>query len=167
LVCEAVQRIVYQHCWKRRGTMVEYTAATEKHPARKISLLSREYVHTHNKAGWLGMYAENGIIEDPIGASPLDPAGKGHKTPAEREAFWDNNIANSDIKITIHESYAAGNEVANHVTLDMVMPMGGKKFSQQVKGVFTYKVNDQGKLLALRGYWELEEAVKTIREVPG
>lgn len=147
--------------------MTEYNAATEQHPARKVSLLSREYVHSHNKAGWLGMFAENGIIEDPIGASPLDPAGQGHKTPAEREAFWDNNIARSSIKIAIHESYAAGAEVANHVTLDMVVPMGDKKFSQQVHGVFTYRVNDQGKLLALRGYWQMEDAAKTIREVAG
>ncbi|MBP1684315.1 MAG: ketosteroid isomerase [Deltaproteobacteria bacterium] len=147
--------------------MTEYNLATEKHPARKISLMSREFVHNHNKAGWLGMFAENGIIEDPIGVSPLDPTGKGHRTPAEREAFWDNNIANSSIKITIHDSYAAGNEVANHVTLDMLVPMGDKKFSQQVNGVFTYLVDGQGKLLALRGYWQLEDAAKTIREVAG
>lgn len=147
--------------------MIERKPEQEQHPARKASLLSREYVHSHNKEGWLGLYAENGIIQDPIGVSPLDPSGQGHKTPAEREAFWDNNIARSDIRITIHESYAAGNEVANHITLDMVVPMGDKRFTQQVKGVFTYTVDAQGKLLALRGYWELEDAVKTIREVPG
>lgn len=147
--------------------MIEHTPEQETHPARKVSLLSRQYVHSHNKAGWVGMFAENGIIEDPIGVSPLDPSGKGHATPAAREAFWDNNIANSDIRITIHESYAAGNEVANHLTLDMVMPIGDKRFTQQVKGVFTYKVDDHGKLLALRGYWELADAVQTIREVTG
>jgi hypothetical protein len=145
--------------------MAELDPKTEKHPARKVSLLSREYVHNHDKAGWLGMFAENGIIEDPIGVSPLDEKGEGHKTPAEREKFWDQNIANSDIKITIHHSYAAANEVANHVTLDIVFPLGDKKFYQQTNGVFTYKVDDKGKLLSLRGYWELDESMKTMREV--
>lgn len=133
------------------------------HPARKASLLSREYVHDHNKAGWLGLFAADAIIEDPIGVSYLDETGEGHKTPAEREAFWDNNIANSDIRITIHQSYAAGNECANHVTLNMIFEIDGKKHSQEVNGVFTYAVDGDGKLLSLRGYWELEDAMKTIK----
>lgn len=145
--------------------MIELDPAREPHPARRVSLLSRQYVHRHDKAGWLGLFAEDGVIEDPIGVSPLDPNGQGHRTPAAREAFWDRNIANSDIKITIHHSYAAGNEVANHVTLDIIVPIGNKKFRQQTTGIFTYKVDDSGKLLALRGYWEFEESMKTLREV--
>jgi steroid Delta-isomerase len=147
--------------------MAELDPKTEKNPARKVSLLSREYVHNHDKKGWLAMFAEDGVIEDPIGVSMLDPKGQGHRTPAERETFWDKNIANSDIKITIHHSYATANEVANHVTLDIIIPMGDKKFQQQTKGIFTYKVDDKGKLLALRGYWEVEESMKTLHEVSG
>ncbi len=41
--------------------------------------------------------------------------------------------------------------------------MEGKKFQQQVQGIFTYKLNDEGKLAALRGYWEFDEAMKTFR----
>jgi len=145
--------------------MTEFNVETEQHPARKVALLSREYVHSHNKEGWLGLYSADAIIEDPIGKSPLDEAGQGHKGVAAREAFWDNNIANSDITITIHHSYAAGLECANIVTLDTIMEFGGKKYSQQVNGVFTYEVNEGGELIALRGYWELEAMMKTIKEV--
>ena len=145
--------------------MAEMDPKKEKHPARRVSLMSREYVHGHDKQGWLGLFAEDGTIEDPIGPSPLDPKGEGHKTPAEREAFWNNNIANSDIKITINHSYAAACEVANHLTLDIVIQLGDKKFRQQTKGIFTYKVDDRGKLLALRGYWDFDESMKTFREV--
>ena len=77
---------------------------SEQHPAKRVSLLSREYVHSHNKAGWLGLFSEDAIIEDPIGVSPIDEAGKGHRGVAAREAFWESNIANSDIKIVIHQS---------------------------------------------------------------
>ena len=56
----------------------------DEHPARRASLLSREYVQTHNREGWLGLYAEDAIIEDPIGKSYIDPEGNGHRGPAAR-----------------------------------------------------------------------------------
>lgn len=133
--------------------------------AYQISLKSREYVKAHDKAGWLGMFAEDGIIEDPIGASPLNPDGRGHSTPAQREAFWDTNIANSEIKIDIKESYTAARECANVVTLDITINAAGKRYNQVVNGIFTYQVNDDGKLQALRGYWEFEEGAATFREI--
>ncbi len=139
--------------------------AIKEHPARAAALASREAVHSHDKEAWLGLFAENGRIEDPIGVSPLDQTGEGYGTPEAREAFWERNIANSDIKITIHNSYAAGNEVANIVTLNIVIKLGEKKLSQQVDGVFTYEVNEDGKLLSLRGYWEFNEAIKTLKPV--
>ena len=138
---------------------------SEQHPAKRVSLLSREYVHGHNKAGWLGLFSEDAIIEDPIGVSPIDEAGKGHRGVAAREAFWENNIANSDIKIVIHQSYAAGLECANIVTLNTILTFGGKTYSQEVNGIFTYQVNEAEQLVALRGYWEVDEMMKTIKEV--
>lgn len=130
----------------------------KQYPAKTAALKSREYVHSHNKEGWLGLFAPEAVIEDPIGPSYLDPAGNGHCTPAEREAFWDNNIANSEIGITIHQSYGAANECANHVTLDIKNVIDGKPSHMRVNGVFTYAVNEEGKLLSLRGYWEPENA---------
>ena len=82
-----------------------------EHPARRAALLSREYVHSKNRQGWLDLYAQDAIIEDPIGPSPIDPEGNGHRGPAAREAFWDNFIAPASIHIDILDSYAAGNEV--------------------------------------------------------
>lgn len=138
---------------------------SEQHPAKRVSLLSREYVHSHNKAAWLGLFSEDAIIEDPIGVSPIDEIGKGHRGVAAREAFWENNIANSNIKIVIHQSYAAGLECANIVTLNTILTFGGKTYSQEVNGIFTYQLNDAEQLVALRGYWEVDEMMKTIKEV--
>lgn len=133
--------------------------------AQQASLQSREFVHAHNREGWLGLFAEDGIIQDPIGPSYLDEAGLGHSTPAQREAFYDNNIAKMDIKITIHQSYGVANECANHVTLNMKYDLDGIKYSQEVNGIFTYAVNEEGKLTALRGFWEIDESMKTIKPV--
>ena len=137
-----------------------------EHPARRAALLSREYVRTKNREGWLGLYAEDAIIEDPIGVSHIDPEGKGHRGPAAREAFWDSFIAPADIDIVIKDSYAAGNEVANHIEITIVIPAGdGKALQQKVFGVFTYHVNDAGKLLSLRGYWEVDDPRNALTEI--
>ena len=135
-------------------------------PARRAALLSREYVHSKNREGWLGLYAQDGIIEDPIGVSPIDLTGQGHRGPAAREAFWDNFIAPSRINVDILESYAAGNEVANHAIITTTIDAGnGKALQQKVHGVFTYHVNEEGKLLALRGYWEVDDPRNTMIEI--
>ena len=137
-----------------------------EHPARRAALLSREYVQTHNREGWLGLYAEDAVIEDPIGRSPLDPEGKGHRGPAAREAFWDNFIAPARISIEIHHSYAAGNEVANHITITTEIPAGEEKLLlQRVTGIFTYHVDEAGKLKSLRGYWEIDDPANTLEEI--
>ncbi|MEP5765287.1 MAG: nuclear transport factor 2 family protein [Halieaceae bacterium] len=138
----------------------------DEHPARRAALLSREYVQTQNRQGWLDLYAEDAIIEDPIGVSMIDPAGEGHRGAAAREAFWDNFIAPSHISIEIHHSYAAGNEVANRITITTEIPAGeGKKLVQLVTGIFTYHVNEEGKLLSLRGYWETDDPANSLTEV--
>lgn len=137
-----------------------------EHPARRAALLSREYVHSKNRQGWLDLYAEDAIIEDPIGVSHIDPVGKGHRGPAAREAFWDSFIAPADIRIEILESFAAGSEVANLMNLTVTADAGpGKQIVQKIHGVFTYHVNDEGKLLSLRGYWETDAPYNTLEEI--
>ena len=137
----------------------------EDNVAYQMSLASRECLKTKDKKRWLALWAEDGIIEDPIGPSMLDPEGKGHATPEAREAFYDSNIANSDIEYIIHQTYTSHLECANVVTLNVLMEIDGKKYSQQVNGVFTYACNEAGKLKSLRGYWEFDEGAGTLREV--
>ena len=137
----------------------------ENNPAYQMSLRSRECLNTKDKESWLAMWAEDGIIEDPIGPTALDPDGKGHSTPAAREAFYDRNIANSTIEYIIHDTYTSHLECANIVTLNVRMDIGGKQYSQQVNGVFCYACNEEGKLTALRGYWEFDEGIATLKEV--
>ena len=137
----------------------------KENPAYLVSLKSRELVKNHDKAGWLGLFAVDGVIEDPIGPSMLDPEGKGHSTPEARDVFWESNIANSRIEYILHQSYTSHLECANVVTLNVVISMDGKQYSQQVNGVFTYRVNEQGKLASLRGFWEFDEGLATFKEI--
>jgi hypothetical protein len=109
-------------------------------------------VHAKDKAAWVANFAEDGVVQDPIGPSPLDPSGEGHRGHAAIGAFWDAQIAPNRIVFDIRESFAAGSEVANVGSLVVTM---GNGVVTVVQGVFTYAVDDAGKLRSLRAYWEL------------
>jgi hypothetical protein len=56
--------------------------------------------------------------------------------------------------------------VANHAIITTTIDAGnGKALQQKVHGVFTYHVNEEGKLLALRGYWEVDDPRNTMIEI--
>ena len=124
-----------------------------EHPARAAARRSMDAVHRKDKQAWLENFAEDAVVEDPVGASPLDPDGKGHRGKQAIAAFWDRQIAPSRILFHIERSYAAGSEVANVGTITIVLPGGAVSL---VEGVFSYRVDDAGKVTALRAFWEFE-----------
>ena len=84
---------------------------------------------------------------------PTNPTGDGVKGKAAMSEFWDKNIGPSTIKITTHESYASeANEAAHVMSLETTLKNGVKT---KVRGIFTYRTNDDGKLTNLRGYWTM------------
>jgi ketosteroid isomerase-like protein len=130
---------------------------TMDHPARLASQRSMEIVQKKGdnaKERWLALFADDAIIEDPIGRSPFDPDGQGHRGKAAIAAFWDMAIATVALKFNIEKSYACGHEVANVGTITSTLPDGK---SIDVPGVFTYRVDDEGRIVALRAYWELDK----------
>jgi ketosteroid isomerase-like protein len=137
------------------------TAQTQtERPAHAAGRRSREAVRARDKDAWLAVFADDAIIEDPIGPSPFDPEGKGHRGRDAISAFWDNVIAPTDnIEFNYRDTYECGNEEAN--VGNIVTTMGGHQFTAE--GVFTYKVNDEGKMVALRAFWEMERAAATAR----
>jgi steroid delta-isomerase len=128
----------------------------EEHPARLASQRSMQAVKAKTKDAWLALFADDAKIEDPVGASPLDPEGKGHIGKDAIGAFWDQNIALNDIAFDIRHSYACGNEVANVGTITTTLPNGMKALAE---GVFVYKVDAAGKLVSLRAFWEFEKTM--------
>ena len=111
-------------------------------------------VQGHLKDEWLALMAQDVVIEDPIGPSPLDPAGNGHRGHEAVSAFWDQNIAPNQIHIESHESFTGGLEAAHVLTLTTTFPSGMR---MEVRGIFTYHCDEHGLLTALRGYWEMAD----------
>jgi len=125
----------------------------DSHPARDASLASMNAVESGDRATWLSLFADDAVIEDPIGPSPFSPDGTGQRGCAAIEAFYDNVIGPNEVRFRIESSYACGNEVANVGTITTTMPDGTVVHAD---GVFTYRIDDDGKVLALRAYWELD-----------
>jgi steroid delta-isomerase len=115
------------------------------------------------KEEWLALFAEDAVVEDPVGKSMFDPTGNGHHGRIAISAFWDLTIGNAErFEFDIRDSFAAGNEVANVGTITAFLPGGS---AVDTEGVFTYRVNDDGLIVALRAFWETERAMATLRRV--
>jgi len=110
-------------------------------------------VESRDREGWLALFAPEAVVEDPIGPSPFDPAGQGHRGAEAIAAFYDSVIAPNQVRFRITSSWAAGDEVANVGTITTTMPDGTVVHTD---GVFTYRVGGDGRLVALRAYWELD-----------
>ncbi len=129
---------------------------TREHPAMAAAHHSWRCVQARLREEWLELMADDVVIEDPIGVGPTNPTGKGFRGRAEAEQFWDKNLAPTEsVTITAHESFAAGDESAHVLTLVTRFPNGA---AMTVHGIFTYTVNEAGKLRALRGYWSLGDS---------
>jgi len=136
------------------------SADAAEHPARAVSRRSIAAVKAKRKDDWLALFADDAVIQDPVGRSPIDPSGDGHRGRAAIAKFWDNQIAANTIHFEVRESYAAGQECANVGTITIGMPNGMRA---RCDGVFVYRVNDAGKLVSLRAFWEFEKMLATMQ----
>ena len=137
------------------------TQTHTEHPATVAGRRSREAAMAGDKETWLNLFADDAIVEDPIGPSFFDPEGKGHRGRDAISAFWDKAIAPNKLEFNFVDSFRCGNEEAN--VGNIVITARGYQITAE--GVFTYKVNDEGKLVALRAYWEVDRATATARKI--
>ena len=125
--------------------------------ARDLARRSQAAVHAKDRQAWLSLFAPDAVVADPIGPSPLDPAGEGHRGSAAIAAFYDKVIApNDSISFEIERSYLCGDEVADVGIIRTVLP--GGEHVVVVRGDYTYLSNGTGQLAALRAYWEFSSA---------
>ncbi|MGH3877090.1 MAG: nuclear transport factor 2 family protein [Actinophytocola sp.] len=132
------------------------------HPARVASRRSMDAVRRGAKDEWVALFAEDGVVEDPVGVSMFDPAGDGHRGHEAIRQFWDKAIANAErLEFDVRDSFAAGDEVANVGTITAFLPGGSRV---DTEGVFVYKVNADGLIASMRAFWETERAMATLRK---
>lgn len=122
--------------------------------ARAAALRSRAAVHARDREAWLSIFAPDAVVQDPVGVSPLDESGEGHRGIDAIAEFWDTVIAPNPVHMDILASYAGGNEVANVMTITTTFPDGA---TATVDLVGIYRVNDEGRVAAMRAFWEFDK----------
>ena len=122
---------------------------------RELARRSRAAVNAGDKQAWLDLFADDAVVQDPIGPSPFDPEGNGHHGKEAIGAFYDTVIGPNDaITFEIQQSYLCGDEVADVGIIRTTLP--GGTHQAVVHGVYTYRANGAGKLAALRAFWETD-----------
>ena len=123
--------------------------------AFELSKKSMATTEAKDRDGWLGLFADDAVVEDPVGPSFIDADGTGQRGKEAIAAFYDNVISQSEsIKFTIRQTIECGDEVANIGEIRITLP--GNQVGT-VPMVNIYKVNAEGKLASLRSFWEQDK----------
>ena len=132
-----------------------------KTKAQELGFLSRDYAVAKDKQNWLDLFAEDAIVQDPIGKSPLDPVGEGHKGKEAIENFYDTVIANGNIEFNILESIPCADECANFAQIINIV--GDVKI--ETKMIVIYRVNSDDKIVSLRAFWDYEKMEDQLKAI--
>ena len=132
-----------------------------KTKAQELGFLSRDYAVAKDKKNWLSLFADDAIVQDPIGVSPLDPEGEGHKGIEAIEKFYDTVIANGNIQFNILESIPCANECANYAQI--VNVVGDVKI--ETKMIVIYCINSSNKIQSLRAFWDYQNMENQLNEI--
>lgn len=124
--------------------------------AQAAAQRSIDAVRARDKEAWVNNFADDACIEDPVGKSPLDKTGNGHRGKAAISAFWDMCIAPGKVDFRIRESYPVSDVACANVG-SIVNTMGDMNI--EAKGVFIYHVNAEGKVTHLRAYWDFNSTM--------
>jgi steroid Delta-isomerase len=123
--------------------------------ALEMSKKSMAMSEAKDRDGWLGLFAEDAVVEDPVGPSFVDPDGTGQRGIEAITAFYDKVVSQSEaLKFTIRQSIECGDEVCNIGELRITLP-GNQVGTVQIANI--YKVNAEGKLASLRSFWEQDK----------
>lgn len=127
--------------------------------ARELGLASMAAVEARDRQAWLALFADDGVVEDPIGPSAFDPEGQGHRGLEAIAAFYDSVIAaNESITFDIRQSFLCGDEAANVGIIRIAFPGGA---AVEVDGIYIYRRSPDDKIASLRAFWE-PDAIRTV-----
>lgn len=106
----------------------------------------------HDRAGWVGLFAGDGRVEDPVGSRP-------HVGHEQIGGFFDTFIAPRDIKFHRDLDTAFGTAVLRDLELEVAM---GSAVTMYIPAFLRYdlrEVNGEWQIAVLRAYWELPATV--------
>jgi steroid Delta-isomerase len=132
--------------------------------ARDLAIASLDAVRAKDREGWLALFTDDAVVEDPVGKSPLDPSGQGHRGRAAIARFYDEVIArNEAFDYRIRESHLCGN-VASAATFTIT---GADARQGELDLVTIHRMSADGRIAALRAFWKFPAASAANRTSGG
>jgi steroid delta-isomerase len=141
---------------------ITWNAPDDEHPARTAGQRSYAAVAKGDLDEWLTVYAEDAVIEDPVGPSMFDPDGKGHRGHDGIRAFWNLAIAPVDrFEFEINDSFAnpEGHTCANVGRIKTTFADGSHSTTDLI---MVYAVDDDCRVASMKAYWEPERAMASF-----
>jgi steroid delta-isomerase len=116
-----------------------------------MPLASLSAVRAKDKQRWLNLFEPDAVVQDPVGVSPTDPTGMGHRGIAAISAFYDTfPLDSGSMDFEIHRIIARGDEAA----VDLTMYFKGNDGSEgSITAINIYKASPNGKIASLRSFW--------------
>ena len=127
-------------------------------PARDAVIQSIQLSTAGDGEAWLDLFAEDAIVQDPYGPSPMNPSGEGHRGKAAIQEFCAAHIRPGGIKFQVRQAITAGDACVIVGTITTKAPDGTVAWCE----IFNlYEVDDQGKITRLRSFWDFEAMGET------
>ncbi len=105
----------------------------------------------NDKAAFLGAFADNGVIEDPVGTAP-------HAGRDARSAFWDMvHQLTAQISFDVKDVVVCGSEAA----MVFRIHAGNADAGVVIDAVDIFQVDDDGKIASMRAFWDMSRATPT------
>ena len=127
--------------------------------AARSGLAAMTAVGARDRAAWLSCYAEDAVVWDPVGGSPLDPDGSGLRGRAALETFWDLVVDPNSVRFEVTAVHPGGADAAVVATVRISLGTG---VDVDYDGVFLYSAGEDGRLTSLRAFWDVERVVSAM-----
>jgi SnoaL-like domain len=118
------------------ATQAELLAAVERSP---------QAARSHDRDGWVGLFAPDGRIEDPVGSRP-------HDGRVRIGRFYDTFMGPRDITFHRRTDLVSGSTVVRDLTLEVRM---GPSVTMLIPAFLRYDLDDELRIVRLQAFWQL------------
>lgn len=116
-----------------------------------MPVASLSAVRAQDREGWLALFEENAVVQDPVGPCEWDPTGEGQRGKEAIGRFYDMFMGFQEtLDFDIHHQVVRGDEAALYLTMTITAKDGTV---QAVRAINIYKASDNGKIASLRSFW--------------
>ncbi|QRY61986.1 nuclear transport factor 2 family protein [Gordonia sp. PDNC005] len=109
-------------------------------------------VAAHDKAAWLALFTDDGIVNDPVGSAP-------HRGSDELSAFYETFIAPNDVVFHPHHDIVCDDVVVRDVTLEIRM---SDAVVLSVPVHLRYEMEEPDRIAGLYAHWELPTMIRQM-----